>query len=49
MCKKNKCVYFNEIISLIIIKMKNRSHRYDINRPRPIHRHKHSKLKIVSV
>ena len=33
-CKKNKCVYFNEIIWLIIIikvKKKSRSHRYVIN------------------
>ena len=31
---KNKCVYFNEIIWLIMIKVKskNRSHRYIINR-----------------
>ena len=26
--------------------MKNRSHRYDINRPRPRHGHKYSKYKM---
>ena len=45
--QKNKCVYIHEIMRLIIIKrkmkMKNRSHRYDINRPRSRHGHKHSK------
>ena len=30
-------------------KMKNRPHRYDINRPRPRHGHKYTKYKIVSV
>ena len=28
------------------LKMKNRSHRYDINRTRPIHGHKYTKHKI---
>ena len=27
------------------LKMKNRSHRYDINRPWPRHGHKHTKYK----
>ena len=27
------------------LKMKNRSHRYDINRPRPRHGHKYTKYK----
>ena len=36
---KNKCVYFNEIIWLIMIKVKkkNRSHRYVINRSKSRH------------
>ena len=29
--------------------MKNRSHRYNINRPRPRHGHKYTRYKIVSV
>ena len=28
------------------LEMKNRSHRYYINRPRPRHRHKYSKYKV---
>ena len=28
------------------LKMKNRSHRYDINRPRPRHGHEYTKHKI---
>ena len=40
--QKNKCACIHEIIQLIIMKMKmkkkNRSHRYDINRPRSKHR-----------
>ena len=35
--QKNKCVCIHEVIGLIImkikVKMKNRSHRYDTNRP----------------
>ena len=31
------------------LKMKNRSQKYDINRPRPRHGHKYTKYKIVSV
>ena len=30
------------------LEMKNRSHRYDINRPRPKHGHKYTKYKNVS-
>ena len=30
----------------IRLEMKNRSHRYDINKPRPIHEHKHAKYKM---
>ena len=47
--QKNKCVCIHEIIGLIIMKMKtkmkNRSHRYDINRPMSRHGHKYSKYK----
>ena len=47
--QKSKCVYIHEIIRLIImtmkIRMKNRSHRYSINRPRSRHGHKYSKHK----
>ena len=46
---KNKCVCVHEIIRVIRMKMKiktkNRSFRYDINRPRSAHRHKYSKYK----
>ena len=45
--QKNKCVFIHKIIRLIImkmkIKMKNRSYRDDINRPRSGHWHKFSK------
>ena len=47
--KKQKCLFF-EIISLIIIKMrvkmKNRSHRCDINRTRPRHGYEYTKYKM---
>ena len=47
--QKNKCICIHEIIRLIIIKMKmkmkNRSHRYGINRPSSRHGHKCSKYK----
>ena len=47
--QKNKCVCFYEIMRLIIMKMemklKNRSHRYAINRPRSRHGHKYSKYR----
>ena len=47
--QKKKCVCNHEIRRLIIMKikieMKNRSHRYDINRPRSRHGHKYSKYK----
>ena len=29
-----------------MLKMKNRSHRYDIDRPRPRHGHKYTKYKM---
>ena len=42
--QENKCVCIHEIMQLIIMKIKkkkkNRSHRYDINRPRSRHGHK---------
>ena len=45
-CRSNKCVGFHMIIWLTTMKMrfkmKNRSHRYGINRPRPSHRHKYT-------
>ena len=47
MCKKNKCVCFDEIIWLIIMKIlmkiKNGSPRYSINRPRSKYGHKYKK------
>ena len=49
-CAKNKYVYLNEVIWLMAMKirlnMKNRSSRYDINRPRCRHGHKYTKYKI---
>ena len=44
---KNKCVYFNEIIWLIMIKVKkkNRSHRYVINRSTSRHGLTYTKYK----
>ena len=33
--QKSKCVCIHHIIQLIIMKMKNKSNRYDINRPKP--------------
>ena len=45
--QKSKYVFIHEIARLIITKMKmkmeNRSHRYDINRPGPRHGQKYSK------
>ena len=47
--RKNKCVCIREIMQLIIMqikmKMKNISHRYNINRPRSRNEHKYSKYK----
>ena len=44
---KIKYVCLHEFILLMImnmmLKMKNGSHRYDINRPRPRHGHKYTK------
>ena len=37
--QKNKCACIHEIILVIILKMKNRSHRYDIDRIRSWHCH----------
>ena len=51
--QKSKHVFIHEITRLIIMKkimkMKIRSHKYDINRPRSIHWHKCSKQKSVTV
>ena len=52
-CTKNKCVCINEVILSMIMKVrqkiKNRSHRYNINRPRPRHGHKYTKYKICNM
>ena len=48
-CIKTKFVCFNEVIWLMTMKMglkKNRSHKYDINRPRPRHWHEYTKYKM---
>ena len=37
MYKKNVCFCLNGAIWLMAMKLKNRLHRYDINRPRPKH------------
>ena len=45
--QKNKCVCVHKIIRLILLKkkmkIKNRSHRHDINKPRARHGHKNYK------
>ena len=47
---KNHVRLLNEVMRLmtmkIMLKMKNRSHRYDINRPRLRHGHNYSKYKL---
>ena len=45
---KNKCVYFNEVISDNENQVKNekRSHTYNIDGTRPRHGHKYTKYKI---
>ena len=52
-CTKNKYVCLNEVIGLKIMKIRlnltNRSHRYDINRPRPKHGHKCTKYKMCLI
>ena len=49
-CATNKYVCLNEVIWLMAmnmrLKMKNRSHRYDINRLRPRHGHKFTKYEM---
>ena len=49
-CAKNKSVYLNEDIWLMAkkmrLKMRNRSSRYDINRPRRWRGHKYTEYKI---
>ena len=51
-CTKKKYVYLNEVISSMTmkrrLKMKNRSHRYGINRPAVKHGHRYTKYKMVS-
>ena len=50
-CVRNKCVCFNEIMWSIImkmgLKMKNGSHRYNINKTNPRHGHKYTKHKML--
>ena len=47
---KNKCVGFDDFIWLLTmkmrLKMKNKSQRYDLNRPRPRRGHKYTKYKM---
>ena len=47
---KDKCISFDHVISLIAInmrlKMKSRSQRYNISRPRPRHLDKYNKYKM---
>ena len=49
-CSRNKCVCFNDVIWLMSIKIrlkvKSRSQRYDINKPRPTNGHKYTKHKM---
>ena len=49
---KSKFVCFNDVIELMTMKIrlgiKNRSQRYDINRPKPGHGHKYTKCKTLS-
>ena len=49
-CAKYKCVYFNDVIRLMTIKvrlkMKNRLQRYNINRRKPIPRPKYTNYKL---
>ena len=44
---KNKYGCLNEVKWLMTMKMKNRSHRYDINRSRPRHGHEYTKHKLL--
>ena len=50
-CTKNKYVCLNEFVWLmtmkIRLKMKNRSHRYSINRPRARHSYKYTNILII--
>ena len=49
-CTKNEYLCLNVLIWLMAVKMrlnmKNRSHRYDINRPSPRHGHSHTEYKM---
>ena len=45
-CTKSKCVCLNEVIEKKLrLKMKNKSYRWNINRPRPRDGHKNTKYK----
>ena len=45
--QKNNCICFNKVMTMKIrLKMKNKSHRYDIIRPRPRYGHKYTKYKM---
>ena len=48
---KNKYICLNAVIWLMkkMMKMKKRSHRFDINRPRPTNGHTYTKYKCFSV
>ena len=49
MCKKQVHLFkrgYKLIITKIRLKIKNRSHRHDINWPRPRHGHKYTKYKM---
>ena len=47
--QKSKCVCIHHIIQLIIMKMKNRSPRYDINRPKPRYSTHKKSLKMLLI
>ena len=48
-CTKIKYVCLNEVIRLMTMKMKNRSHIYHINRPMLRHGHEHTKYKMCKI
>ena len=47
--QKSKCVCIHHIIQLIIMKMKNRPPRYDINRPKPRYTTHKKSLKMLLI
>ena len=47
--QKSKCVCIHHIIQLIIMKMKNRPPRYDINRPKPRYSAHKKSLKMLLI